>query len=187
MRLPDSIEFRACARCGLCNSPTTGNYTPVAGEGPEPAPIMFIGQAPGKVEQRVGRPFQGPAGAQLDAVIVEAGLTRDDIYIANMVKQRPDDGGKDRAPTFAEIMACKLWLDEEIARVNPQVIVLFGGTAQQLAFPGTKPHQAQGCWRSLNNRLWGATYHPAYILHKRDPAIREMLVAVVKQAKEFVK
>lgn len=158
---------------------------PIPGDGSAPTDIMFIGQAPGKVEQRVGRPFQGPAGNQLDLVIEEAGLTRADIYITNVVRQRPDDGGKDRKPTYHEMIACRPWLELELELVNPRVVVLFGESAHQIAFPGTKPHQCVGAWRAMGGRLWGAAYHPAFILHKRDPQIRQMLVNVVKQAKEF--
>ena len=147
---------------------------------------MFVGQAPGKVEQRVGKPFQGPAGHQLDLVIEEAGLSRAQIYITNTVRQRPDDGGKDRKPTYAEMMACRPWLDAELETVNPRVVVLFGESAHQIAFPGTKPHQCVGAVRAARGRIWLAAYHPAFILHKRDPAIRQLLVDVVVQAREFV-
>lgn len=146
---------------------------------------MFIGQAPGKVEQRVGKPFQGPAGGVLDRVIEEAGLSRDQIYITNTVKQRPDDGGKDRKPTYAEMVACRGWLDEELYAVDPRVVVLFGESAHQLAFPGTKPHQCVGAVRATAGRVWLAAYHPAWVLYKRDPALRRLLIDVVLQAKEF--
>jgi DNA polymerase len=185
LRLPESPEFRSCAKCGLCNTAETGDYLPIPGEGPVPARIAFIGQAPGKVEQRIGKPFQGPAGKVLDAVIEEAGLTRDQIYITNTVKQRPDDGGKDRKPTFAEMMACRGWLDVELAVVNPRVVVLFGESAHQIAFPGTKPHQCVGSARVTAGRIWLAAYHPAFVLYRRDPGLRGLLVDVVKQAKEF--
>jgi DNA polymerase len=158
---------------------------PLPGEGPAPADIMFVGQAPGKTEQRVGKPFQGPAGAVLDKVIEEAGLSRADIYITNTVKQRPDDGGKDRAPTYAEMMACRPWLDVELATVCPKTVVLFGQTAHQLAFPGTKPHQCVGAARAFGGVVWLAAYHPAWVLYKRDPGLRQLLVDVVQQAKEF--
>lgn len=187
VRLPDSEEFRACSKCGLCNTAETGDYMPLPGEGPAPADIMFIGQAPGKTEQRVGKPFQGPAGGVLDKVCEDAGLGRAQIYITNTVKQRPDDGGKDRKPTYAEMMACRPWLDVELAAVNPKVVVLFGESAHQLAFPGTKPHECVGAVRAATGRIWLAAYHPAWVLYKRDPGLRQLLVDVVLQAKEFAR
>ena len=188
MRLPASPEFSACTRCSLCNNEETGDFMPLPGDGPAPADIMFIGQAPGKTEQRVGKPFQGPAGAILDKVIEEAGLTRADIYISNTVKQRPDDGGKDRKPTYAEMMACRPWLDAELAEVKPRIVVLFGESAHQLAFPGTKPHECVGAARkTADGRVWLAAYHPAWVLYKRDPRLRQLLVDVVVQAKEFAR
>ena len=181
MRLPDTPGFFTCNACTLCNNPYDLR-SPVAGDGPVPADIMFIGQTPGKVEQRTMKPFQGPAGHQLDMVIEECGLTRDQINITNVVKQRPDDGGKDRKPSYAEMAACTQWLAIEIATVQPKVIVCFGETAQQLAFPGLKPHQCQGLLRVKGGIIWLGTYHPAWILYKRDPALRQYLVDTVHKA-----
>lgn len=185
MRLPSDSSFVLCGLCGLCNDPRDP-MLPIAGEGPVPADIMFIGQAPGRVEQRVGRPFQGPAGQQLDMVIHECNLTRDEIYITNVVKQRAEDGGKDRKPTYAEMATCVPWLLTEFITVRPKVVVLFGETAQQLAFPGLKPAQAQGLIRAKGGALWLATYHPAFILYRRDPELRGYLVETVQRAARLV-
>ncbi len=84
------------------------------------------------------------------------------------------------------MMQCRPWLDLELEQVNPRVVVLFGESAHQIAFPGKKPHECVGTARVLQSRIWLAAFHPAYILYKRDPNIRQLLVDVVKQAKELL-
>ena len=129
---------------------------------------MFVGQAPGKVEQRVGKPFQGPAGHQLDLVIEEAGLSRAQIYITNTVRQRPDDGGKDRKPTYAEMMACRPWLDAELEAVGPRVVVALGATAARAVLGRTvKISDLRGHVLEEPDPPVVVTTHPSAVLRLR--------------------
>ena len=98
----------------------------VPGEGPVPARIMVVGEAPGDAEDRKGKPFYGPSGIRLDIMLKTAGLNRADIYVTNIVKHRPP---KNRNPKVTEMSACQPYLIDEILEVNPEVIVPLGSTA----------------------------------------------------------
>jgi uracil-DNA glycosylase family protein len=105
----------------------------VFGEGPESAAMMLVGEHPGDREDLAGRTFVGPAGRLLDAALVEAGIVRDEVYVTNAVKHfKFVPRGKRRIhakPAAAEIDACRWWLDMELARVRPRIIVLPGTSA----------------------------------------------------------
>jgi uracil-DNA glycosylase len=122
-------EAEQCQRCDLWKHATQT----VFGEGPSNARIMFVGEQPGDVEDREGKPFVGPAGLLLREALVEAGIDLRAIYLTNAVKHfkwRPK--GKRRIhekPNRDEILACRVWLDEEIALVKPRAIVALGATA----------------------------------------------------------
>lgn len=122
---------RACRGCDLHACATRV----VFGEGPGDARIMLVGEQPGDMEDLEGRPFVGPAGHVLDAALCDAGLERSACYLTNAVKHfkwTPDPRGKRRIharPHASEIRACRAWLDEEVALVRPDVLVLLGGTA----------------------------------------------------------
>jgi uracil-DNA glycosylase family protein len=118
-----------CRRCGLWKRATQA----VDGEGSVPAAIMLVGEQPGEQEDLQGHPFVGPAGRLLDGVIEEAGIARGGVYITNAVKHfKWELRGKRRLhkkPGLREINACGVWLEQEIARVAPVVIVALGSTA----------------------------------------------------------
>lgn len=123
---------RICAGCDLHH---LGTQT-VFGEGPVPAGLMLVGEQPGDREDREGRPFVGPAGALLDAVLSEVGLERDEVYLTNAVKHFRWEGmrGKrrlHRKPSMTHVSACRPWLDAEISIVRPEVLVCLGATAAQ--------------------------------------------------------
>jgi uracil-DNA glycosylase family 4 len=99
----------------------------VPGEGPLDARVFFVGQAPGAEEARTGRPFVGRAGRFFDRALEAAGLSRPEIFITSVEKHFPP---RNRAPTRAEIAACKPWLLEQLARVDPEVVVLMGRVAE---------------------------------------------------------
>ena len=122
---------QACRGCDLYEHATQA----VFGEGPEHARILMVGEQPGDKEDLAGRPFVGPAGGILDRAIEEAGLVRGDVYVTNIVKHfRFVLRGKRRIhkkPDAEQVRACLPWLEAELARVGPEILVLLGATAAQ--------------------------------------------------------
>ena len=116
-------EILALEQSPLYAFRTRHGYHPVIGEGSAAAPVMFIGEAPGEREAKTGRPFVGQAGRVLNELLATIGLGRDDIYITNVVKDRPPEN---RDPTPAEIALYAPFLDRQIAIVQPKVIVTLG-------------------------------------------------------------
>ena len=150
-----------CQECGLAK----GRTRVVPGEGPEPAEIMFIGEAPGFQEDRQGRPFVGPAGQFLEELLGLVGLRRDQVYIGNVVKCRPPNN---RDPLPTEIAACKHWLDAQIRLVNPQIIVTLGRYSMARWFPGQSISKVHGRPVERDGVLVFPMYHPAAALHQNS-------------------
>ena len=121
-------QVRLCTRCPL--SLTRTNAVP--GEGPPDAAVVIIGEGPGRNEDLQGRPFVGAAGKQLDGLLKDAGLARDDVYITNVVKCRPPEN---RRPTEAEAEACHPYLERQIELLRPTVVVLLGDSALKRFLP----------------------------------------------------
>jgi DNA polymerase len=167
MTLPALRE--AAAECRGCDLYRDATQT-VFGEGPEDARIVMVGEQPGDKEDLAGRPFVGPAGGLLDRAIEEAGLSRDDVYITNVVKHfRFVLRGKKRIhkkPDMEQIRACTPWLEAELARIGPEVLVLLGATAAQAFLgPSFKVTQQRGTFvDSPLAPLVTATIHPSSIL-----------------------
>lgn len=177
-----------CRRCELWKSATQA----VPGTGPHTARIMLVGEQPGDQEDLAGLPFVGPAGALLEQAMREAGMARDSVYVTNAVKHfKWEPRGKRRlhkTPAQREILACHGWLEEEIQRVQPQVIVALGSTAlKSLLQDGAAsmaplidtPVESEGRWIVT-------VYHPSYVLRAPDAARRrqayEVIVAGLRQA-----
>ncbi len=122
-------EAKGCTRCPLY-IPATQT---VFGEGPENAPVVFVGEQPGDQEDLAGKPFVGPAGKMLDRAMAEAGLNRAAIYVTNAVKHfKFTPRGKIRLhqkPETSEINACRTWVEREIAAIRPKLVVALGATA----------------------------------------------------------
>ncbi|MEM8529661.1 MAG: uracil-DNA glycosylase [Chloroflexota bacterium] len=137
----------------------------VPGEGPADAKIMFIGEAPGFHEDRQGRPFVGAAGQFLDELLSLAELKRSDVFITNIVKYRPPNN---RDPTPEEIAACKPYLDQQIAVIDPKVIVTLGRFSMNRWFPGGKITRIHGQPRRIEGRLIVPMLHPAAALHRPE-------------------
>jgi len=163
---------RAAAGCRGCDLYKDATQT-VFGEGRNDARIMMVGEQPGDREDIAGRPFVGPAGALLDRAIEEAGLARDHIYLTNVVKHfKHVMRGKRRIhkkPDLEEIQACIPWLDAELARIEPKVLVLLGATAAQ-AMLGRSFRVTQHRGEFLDSPLAPlvtATVHPSSILRSR--------------------
>lgn len=154
-----AAEVRTCTRCGLAQ----GRRNAVPGEGPMNAEIMFIGEGPGMNEDAQGRPFVGASGQFLTELIGHAGLKREEVFIANVVKCRPP-GNRDPLPE--EIAACREYLDRQIALVNPKIIVTLGRFSMATYFPGERISAIHGRAKTLpDGRLVVAMFHPAAALH----------------------
>ena len=158
------------AGCRACELWRNATQT-VFGEGPPAAAVLVVGEQPGNSEDLEGVPFVGPAGRLLDRALVEAGIDRDRVYVTNVVKHfkwRRAPSGKRRIhakPDSGEIQACRPWLEAEVARVQPQLIVCLGATAAQAllgrSFRVTRQH-GEVLETNLGPAL--ATIHPSAIL-----------------------
>jgi len=158
-----------------------GRPTPASGEvceGGKSARAMMVGEQPGDVEDRVGRPFVGPAGKMLDRALAEAGIDRELVYVTNAVKHfKWEPRGKRRIhekPNAREIAACRPWLDAELAVVKPRVLVCLGATASQ-ALLGKKFKVTEHRGELLRSELAPyvmATVHPSSLLRAPDDETR---------------
>lgn len=160
-------QITVCTKCELHRS----RKKAVPGEGPTHAEIMFIGEGPGFHENEQGRPFVGAAGQFLDQLLQQAGVTRSDVWITNVVKCRPP-GNRDPLPD--EIETCTSnYLQHQIEIVNPSIIVTLGRFSMGLFFKAAKITQIHGQMRKVGDRFVIAMYHPAAALHQMalKPAI----------------
>jgi DNA polymerase len=178
MSLPALAE--AVQKCRGCELACQAGVTQaVLGEGPAGARCMFVGEQPGDVEDRTGRPFVGPAGRLMDEMLEEAGLERREVYVTNTVKHfRFELRGKMRIhskPSARNVSACLPWLEAEIAAVRPEMIVALGSTAAQ-AIMGRdfRVTRQRGQVLSCRHAPWFmATLHPSAILRMREPEAGE--------------
>ena len=175
---PTIVSLRAAAaECKACDLWKRGTQT-VFGEGARRAAAMFIGEQPGNEEDLAGRPFVGPAGKLLDKALEEAGIERSRAYVTNVVKHfKWEPRGKRRIhakPNAAEIGACRVWLEVEIALVKPRVLVCLGATAAQaLLGKSFKVSQQRGTVvPSPLAPIVSATVHPSSILRAPDDETR---------------
>ena len=154
-----SQEIQSCHRCIL----SQGRSHAVPGEGPQDADIMFIGEGPGFHEDRLGRPFVGAAGKFLEELLASIGLTREGVYITNVVKCRPP-GNRD--PLMEEIDACRGYLDRQIELIRPRVVVTLGRFSMQRYFPGAAISRIHGQAKRVGNVIYYPMFHPAAALHQ---------------------
>jgi uracil-DNA glycosylase len=169
---------KAAAGCRACPLWETATQT-VFGEGAAKARALLVGEQPGDQEDQEGRPFVGPAGRLLDEALELAGIDRGSIYVTNAVKHfKWEARGKRRIhakPSWSEQMACRPWLEAEIAVVQPHVLVCLGATAaQSLLGKQFRVTKERGRWleSELAERVT-ATIHPSAILRQRDRESRE--------------
>jgi DNA polymerase len=154
----------ACRRCRLCE----GRQRTVFGSGNPQAELMFIGEGPGAEEDRQGLPFVGRAGELLTRIVEAMGMTRDQVYIANIVKCRPP-GNRDPQPD--EVAACRSYLERQIALIRPRLIVALGRIAAQTLLANDLPiGRMRGQWFQFMGVPLMVTYHPAALL--RNPALK---------------
>ncbi len=163
-----NTQIRACEKCDLCE-----NGLAVPGEGSVDAEVMFIGEAPGRVESETGRPFVGPAGHFLTELIESIGRRREDVFITSVVKHRPP---MNRKPTQKEINACLPYLKEQIEIIKPKVIVLLGSTALNavLGKEVGKITALHGRTVERGGIIYFITFHPAAGLRSVD-VVRKQL------------
>ncbi len=152
-------EIALCQQCEIAKY----RNKVVPGEGAEDADIMFIGEAPGWHEDQQGRPFVGPAGKYLDELLASIGLKRAQVYIANVVKCRPQ-GNRDPLPS--EIQNCRQWLQRQIEVIQPRMIVTLGRYSMAMFFPGKSISKIHGTAQKRDNVIYFAMYHPAAALHQ---------------------
>ena len=162
-----------CEKCRLAKTRTQVVY----GVGNPRADLMFIGEAPGRDEDIQGKPFVGRAGQLLTDIIKAMKLTRDDVYIANVIKCRPPEN---RNPEPDELEACRPWIRRQIEIIQPKVIVTLGRFAlQSLTEKGYAISSVRGQWLAYDGVRVMPTYHPAYLL--RNPAAKKEVWADMKK------
>jgi uracil-DNA glycosylase family protein len=177
---------KAAAGCRRCDLWKRGTQT-VFGEGPSGARLMLVGEQPGDQEDLAGEPFVGPAGQLLREALTEAGLDPAEVYLTNAVKHfKWEPRGKRRIherPNREEVLACRMWLDDEIAAVKPAMIVALGATAAgTLLGSAAKVTRDRGkFFPSTLAPLVTLTVHPSSILRAPDSAARQLA------RREFVK
>ena len=169
-KLLDAIakEIRDHVPCGFAICEEATNLVP--GEGSATAKVMLVGEAPGAREDQSGRPFVGAAGKLLDALLAEAGLERDDVFITNVVKARPP-GNRD--PKADEVAHHLPWLEAQLNAIRPKLLVPLGRHALMRFDPGAKITQAHGRVVERDGRRLFPMYHPAAAL--RNPGLRDTL------------
>ena len=172
-----AAEVRACEACQLHAS----RKNAVPGEGPAASELMFIGEGPGFHENEQGRPFVGAAGKYLEELLGSIGLSREQVFIGNVVKCRPP-GNRDPLPE--EIQACAAFLERQIQAIQPGVLVTLGRFSMARFFPKARISDIHGQARMVNGRLVVAMYHPAAALHQ--PSLRREIEADFARLPELI-
>src|SRR5215472_8407008 len=169
--VPIRDRVRACTKCPhlACSRTQT-----VFGVGNPDADLMFVGEAPGVDEDQQGEPFVGRAGQLLTKILKTMGFAREDVYIANILKCRPDTVPGtfgNRPPTPTEMQTCGPYLVEQIEIIQPAVLVALGAVAVEglLGIRGTM-RELRGRWHTYNSIPLMITYHPAYLLRNQAPS-----------------
>ena len=151
-------QIANCRRCGLCQQ----RHSIVLGEGNRDADIMLVGEGPGAEEDAQGRPFVGKAGQLLDKMFSAIDITREELYITNVVKCRPPGN---RTPQDEETEACLPILRMQYALIKPKIVVCLGATATRHVYEReARITRVRGQWMEKNGTLFLPTYHPAALL-----------------------
>lgn len=170
----DELE-QQCMQCTRCGLSQTRNHV-VFGVGPKDADVLFIGEGPGEQEDLQGEPFVGPAGKLLDDMLSIIDLSRENCYIANIVKCRPP---RNRDPKESEQNACIGYLRNQTALIQPKIIVCLGRiAATRLINPDYRITREHGTWICRKGIWMTAIYHPSALLrdvHKRPETFEDLL------------
>ncbi len=165
----------ACMKCDLGKTRTNI----VIERGSRTAPMMLIGEGPGELEDRQGRPFVGAAGQLLDLLLSALMFQEDEYYICNVVKCRPPSN---RTPTDDEAESCLPWLRNQVALIRPQIMVCLGATAMKYIIDkNAKITQIRGQWIERKGFWIMPTFHPAALL--RDPSKKALMFEDIKSAR----
>ncbi len=179
-------QVAVCTRCDLALSRTNT----VFGSGDPYSPLMLVGEGPGENEDATGLPFVGRAGKLLDDILAAVDLTRQDVYLTNIVKCRAavEEGGrmKNRQPRTGEIRACNIYLQGQTEAIRPKIILCLGGPAAKTVidkdFRITKD---RGRWYEVDGGVKAmATFHPAYVLRQRGDDLQTAKRAVWRDIQE---
>ena len=154
------LQVTKCTKCEL--SETRNNSVP--GKGNYKADVIFVGEAPGKNEDMNGEPFIGIAGKKLTMALESAGVTREEVYITNIVKCRPP---KNRVPTTDERNTCQNYLEKEIEIIKPKIICILGNTAFNSLLNGKEIIKFRGKIVRKNNQMYFLTIHPAATIYNQ--------------------
>ncbi len=149
-----------CTKCDLCKTRTNA----VPGEGNFQSDVIFVGEAPGRNEDKNGEPFIGVAGKKLSIALDEAGISRDDVYITNIVKCRPPNN---RVPKTSERETCQEYLKQEISIIKPEIICILGNTAFNSILGGSEITKFRGKVVRKDNLLYFLTIHPAATIYNQ--------------------
>lgn len=180
IRLLDELsgEIRVCQKCRLAVTRTHA----VPGEGSPTAQIMFVGEGPGENEDLQGRPFVGAAGQFLNRLLLQAGMARSEVFIANIVKCRPP---QNRVPLQDEIDSCNDYLMAQIAIIEPKIVCPLGSPAlKTLVSPDLKISTARCKVYRKNGILFIPLYHPAAALHRQE--LQTVLQQDILKLKELI-
>lgn len=157
-----------CTKCELSKTRTNA----VPGKGNFQSDVIFVGEAPGRNEDRNGEPFVGIAGQRLSLALDSAGISRDSIYITNVVKCRPPNN---RVPTVSERDTCYDYLQKEISIIKPKIICILGNTAFNSILGGSEITKYRGKIVKKNNQFYFLTVHPAATIYNQE------LITVLKE------
>jgi len=149
-----------CTKCDLCKTRTNA----VPGKGSFQSDVIFVGEAPGRNEDKNGEPFVGVAGKKLSIALEEAGISRDAVYITNIVKCRPPNN---RVPNTNERNTCQEYLKQEISIIKPKIICILGNTAFNSILGGSEIIKFRGKVVQKNNQLYFLTIHPAATIYNQ--------------------
>jgi DNA polymerase len=169
-----------CTKCELAKTRTNS----VPGKGNFKSDVIFVGEAPGKNEDKNGEPFIGVAGKKLSAALEGAGISRDKVYITNIVKCRPP---KNRVPKTNERETCQDYLKQEIAIIKPKLICILGNTAFNSLLGGSEIMKFRGKIVQKDNQLYFLTVHPAATIYNQKliDVLNEDIIKLFELVKEL--
>lgn len=168
----------SCIKCDLCKTRTNS----VPGKGNFKSHVIFVGEAPGRNEDKNGEPFVGVAGKKLSSALEEAGISRDEIYITNVVKCRPPNN---RVPTKNERNTCQEYLKQEISIIKPKIICILGNTAFNSILGGSEITKFRGKLVRKDDQFYFLTVHPAATIYNQE--LIEVLNDDIKKLFELIR
>ena len=169
-----------CTKCDLCKTRTNA----VPGKGNFQSDVIFVGEAPGRGEDQKGEPFIGAAGKKLSMALEEAGISRDAVYITNIVKCRPPEN---RVPVTSERETCEGYLREEISIIRPKIICILGNTAFNSILGGSEITKFRGKVAQKGSQLYFITIHPAATIYNQglDGVLKDDIVRLFDLIREL--